>query len=81
MLRRFGRVRGVEMDREARTVAIAGHMNEIADGHLPEQIPFGPEKLDLVTLLDVLERVQEDGTSVRLIAERLNPYPTGWGGL
>jgi len=71
MLARFGRVRMVEMDPEARAVAEARQLGEVADGHLPDAIPFGSERFDLITLLDVLEHVPEDGASVRRLAERL----------
>lgn len=73
MLARFGRVRGVEMDPAARAAAESRRICEVADGFLPEGIPFGTDRFDLVTLLDVLEHVPEDGLSVRRLAERLNP--------
>ena len=73
MLARFGRVRGVEMDPDARTAAESRRICEVADGYLPDRIPYGADRFDLVTLLDVLEHVPEDGASVRRLAERLNP--------
>lgn len=72
MLMRFGRVRGVEMDPEARAAAESRRTCEVADGYLPDRIPYGSDRFDLVTLLDVLEHVPEDGASVRRLAERLN---------
>ena len=72
MLARFGRVRGVEMDPEARAVAESRRTCPVVDGFLPDQVPFGQDRFDLVTLLDVLEHVLTDGASVRRLAERLN---------
>lgn len=73
MLMRFGRVRGVEMDPEARAAAESRRTCEVADGYLPDHIPYGTDRFDLVALLDVLEHVPEDGASVRRLLERLNP--------
>jgi len=73
MLARFGRVRAVEMDPAARAAAESRRVCEVADGHLPDNIPYGADRFDLVTLLDVLEHVREDAASVRRLAERLNP--------
>ncbi len=73
MLARFGRVRGVEMDPGARAVAESRQACLVVDGQLPDQIPFGSEQFDLVTLLDVLEHVADDSGSVRRLAERLKP--------
>ena len=73
MLARFGRVRGVEMDPEARAAAGSRRSCEVADGDLPDRIPYGMDQFDLVTLLDVLEHVAEDVTSVHRLAERLKP--------
>ena len=72
MLARFGRVRGVEMDPEARAAAKSRQTCEVVDGHLPDQIPYGEDRFDLVALLDVLEHVKDDVTSVGRLAARLN---------
>ena len=72
MLSSFGRVRGVEMDPAARAVADSRGAYEVVDGCLPDRLPYGADKFDLITLLDVLEHVPEDGHSVRRLAERLN---------
>ena len=73
MLRRFGRVDGIEIDGAARALASRRLGHAIGDAPLPE-LPGVPEHAyDLVALLDVLEHVDEDAASLRSMARRLKP--------
>jgi SAM-dependent methyltransferase len=68
MLSQFGSVKALEMDDYARSIARqrTGDQIDIRRGHLPDDIPFKDE-FDLVCLFDVLEHVERDLDSLRVI--------------
>lgn len=76
MLGRFGRVSAFEPDTEARRIASRKAGLEVRAGCLPAEVPFGAEHFDLVTLLDVLEHLDDDLGSLRALGSRLSPG--GW---
>jgi SAM-dependent methyltransferase len=73
MLRRFGRVDGIEIDPEARALATRRLGQAIGSAPLPELSGVESRAYDLVALLDVLEHVDSDGEALESIARRLKP--------
>jgi SAM-dependent methyltransferase len=69
-LRRFGSVRGIETDPELRRHARSQDL-EIDDLDFPRQVPEG--RFDAVTLLDVLEHLEDDRGALRAIHGLLDP--------
>ena len=73
MLVRFGRVRAIEPNAEARALAAKKGDFDIRDGRLPDGLPFAPGSFDLVAALDVVEHLDDDVTSLRGLADLLRP--------
>lgn len=72
MLRDFGKVDAFEFDEAARQVAIGKSGLDIPFGALPNSIPFGDQRYDLIGLFDVLEHVEADDASLSALAARLD---------
>jgi SAM-dependent methyltransferase len=72
MLSNFGEVSAFEYDAVALEPARGRKIGKVEPGHLPDAIPFAPQKFDLIAALDVLEHVTKDKESVQALAERLN---------
>lgn len=73
MLARHGQVYGMETDEHALELSAAKGCAQIAAGRLPEAIPFADKRFDLITLLDVLEHLDEDVAALRALRGRLKP--------
>lgn len=73
MLADFGVVTGSEFDPEAAAIAAERGVAEIVRSGLPAQMPFANGKFQLVTLLDVLEHIDEDQASLATLADLLQP--------
>jgi SAM-dependent methyltransferase len=73
MLRRFGRVDGVEIDGAARAIASRRLGREVMDSPLPHLPGVEGRGYDLVALLDVLEHVAEDRAALVSVAGKLKP--------
>lgn len=73
MLGAFGQVRAFELDAEARGIAAAKSGLAVAEGALPDAIPFAAERFDLIGLFDVLEHVEADEDALRALRGRLAP--------
>ena len=71
-LGRYGHATGIEASPEA--VEIASRSGaDVRFGSLPGDIPVEQESVDVITLLDVLEHVEEDLDALRTIRDRLRP--------
>lgn len=72
-LREFGEVTGV--DPSAAAVAYASAKGaDVRAGTLPEGLPFAAEeRFDVITLLDVLEHVEQDEAALAALARLLRP--------
>jgi SAM-dependent methyltransferase len=72
-LARFGPVFGIESHPEAARLAAERDCGEVLSGSLPDRLPLAPASVDLVTLLDVLEHVEEERAALealhRVLAE------------
>lgn len=73
MLEGFGQVRAFELDADARRAAELKSDLAIAEGALPDAVPFESEQFDLIGLFDVLEHVEKDEASLAALASRLTP--------
>ena len=73
MLKRFGRVDGIEIDPAARMIASGRLGSTIRDAPLPALSGVETRAYDLVAILDVLEHVEEDREALVSIAKRLRP--------
>ena len=60
MLSAFGDVTGIEMNTIAHGAAKARGIGRVILGSFPEGLPVTDEKFDLVTVLDVLEHLDDD---------------------
>lgn len=74
-LAKFGRVQGADGDSEAIRFCRERGLPEVQQITLPA-LPFAPESYDLITLLDVLEHVDEDLATLRSIHRVLKPGGT-----
>ena len=68
LLARFGRLVAIEPDTWSRGMAAARGLCEVDAGALPDDVPFGHGSFDLITVLDVLEHVEDEAGSL----EKLN---------
>ncbi len=74
-LSRYGRVRGIEVD--ARPVKIAQSRGyDVRQADATHGMPFDDATFDLVTALDVIEHVDDDGAILREARRVLKP--SGW---
>jgi SAM-dependent methyltransferase len=73
LLGRLGRVTGLESDAEARQVAAERNFAPVLAGSLPDDVPLADATFDLVTLLDVLEHIDDDAGALRAAARLLRP--------
>ena len=73
MLAEFGNVIGSEFDPDAARIAAERGVAKIVRSSLPDQMPFADDQFQLVTLLDVLEHVEEDQASLATLTNLLSP--------
>ncbi len=73
MLRRFGRVDGIEVDPAARELATARLGQPILDAPLPALPGIADGAYDMIAILDVIEHVEEDVAGMRALAGKLKP--------
>ncbi len=73
-LSHFGELTAVETSETAREFSRAKAAGvELHAGMLPDKLPLGDRKFDLICLFDVLEHVQEDEASMMTIRKLLAP--------
>jgi SAM-dependent methyltransferase len=74
-LRRYGSVRGLELNEDAAELARSRGVGEVEIGRV-EELPWPDESFDLITCLDVIEHTADDGIALReLLRVR---KPGGW---
>ncbi|MBT8070655.1 MAG: class I SAM-dependent methyltransferase [Gammaproteobacteria bacterium] len=72
-LQDFGDVICVESDEQAAQLARERKMAPVLSGELPNGMPALDQHFDLIVLFDVIEHIEEDGESLRVLARLLNP--------
>ncbi len=75
-LKKYGSVFGMDISPQAVAYAQsreneANQKAQISLGKLPSEIPFGNEKFDLITMLDVLEHLEEDERALHALRQRM----------
>jgi SAM-dependent methyltransferase len=73
MLARFGSVTGAEYDADAAALACARGIAPVVRAALPDAMPFAASQFQLVTLIDVLEHIDDDRGSLATLAGLLRP--------
>ncbi|TMJ15001.1 MAG: class I SAM-dependent methyltransferase, partial [Alphaproteobacteria bacterium] len=73
MLGGFGRVDAIEIDGAARALASSRLGHAVLDAPLPELPGVPNATYDLITILDVLEHVEDDRAALRSMAAKLKP--------
>lgn len=73
MLSRYGQVQAMELDDLARQMANAKGVAQVVSGELPNKVPFQQEQFDLIALLDVLEHVEDDRNTLKVLGSLLKP--------
>lgn len=71
MLKSFGRLDAIEPDAWARSLASRRAGFTVDGGMLPDQVKIGDHRYDLIVLLDVLEHIENDVGSLRVLHEKL----------
>lgn len=70
-LARFGELSAFEFNADARRMAADRHVCPVAVGHLPDVVPDAPKQYDVITLLDVLEHLDDDTAALSALGARL----------
>ena len=88
-LSQYGEVHGFEFDAQAAQRAASLHIGRVNRGALPDDIPFGAQRFDLIGLFDVLEHLEHPVDSLAALGQRLcdggailitvPAYPWLWG--
>lgn len=73
LLSEFGDVTGVELDDIALELACSRHVGKVLKGSLPDRMPFKTQSFDLISILDVLEHIEDDLSSLRSLKTLLTP--------
>jgi len=76
MLARRGQLFAVDADESALGFAQSRGLAQVARGFLPEAIPFGDQRFDLIVMTDVLEHLDDQAGTLRALHARLRPG--GW---
>ncbi|MGH7916363.1 MAG: class I SAM-dependent methyltransferase, partial [Candidatus Binataceae bacterium] len=77
MLARHGKLYALDCAEDAlRFAAARGVATELAQGALPDHIPFGTRRFDLIVMTDVLEHLDDDAAALTAVHSRLRPG--GW---
>jgi SAM-dependent methyltransferase len=76
MLAPHGRLFALDADESAVGFARARGLARVERGALPDQIPFGERRFDLVVMTDVLEHLDDEAGALRALRARL--HAGGW---
>lgn len=71
MLSQFGEVLGAELDEQAAVMARAREVAPVIRGKLPDALPLAEASFDCVTLLDVLEHIEDDRATLDAVNKLL----------
>lgn len=73
MLSRYGHVHAMELDDHARQMANTKGIARVLSGRLPDEVPYQQEQFDLIALFDVLEHVEDDRNTLKVLGSLLKP--------
>jgi len=69
----YGDLHAFEIHDGSREIAAKRGLAKVEAGSLPDGIPFGETQFDLITLLDVLEHIEDDRATLLALHARLKP--------
>ena len=72
-LNKYGQAWGVDGSPYACTYSAEKHAGHVVRGTLPDGLPFCEESFDLITLLDVLEHLDDDIAALQKLSSLLKP--------
>ena len=73
MLAHFGALTAVELDEAAAQLARDRGVAPILRGRLPDALPLAEQHFELITLLDVLEHIEDDAATLQTMHRLLAP--------
>lgn len=73
LLSQYGNVYGTDPGATAIEVANKRKIAQVESGALPDNLPFGAKRFDLIAMLDVLEHIDDDLASLNALRKRLKP--------
>ena len=73
-LRGYGNVFGMDFSEKAVQYSQSKNIGDIRKGDLPFGFPFKDKKFDLILALDVIEHIEEDVESLRVLCDALKPH-------
>jgi SAM-dependent methyltransferase len=73
VLSKYGELSAVDIDATALRYASERTLADVRQGALPDEMPFGDDRFDLVVLLDVLEHVDEDQAALHRVRKLMRP--------
>jgi SAM-dependent methyltransferase len=76
MLALRGQVYAMDEDESALGFAASRRLAQLARGSLPRDFPFAPGRFDLIVMTDVLEHLDDQRESLRIVRKGLKPG--GW---
>jgi SAM-dependent methyltransferase len=76
MLARRGELYAMDADESALGFAASRHLAKLARGSLPREFPFAARRFDLVVMTDVLEHLDDEHGSLRVVHSSLKAR--GW---
>lgn len=73
LLASYGRLFAIEMDDPTRARATCRGLAQVEKGWLPDELPFGNRRFDLIAALDVIEHIEDDWKSIQALRSYLKP--------
>lgn len=67
MLASHGRVTGLEMEKSAADFSRERRIADIVEGYFPDNLPLSKDSFDLVTMIDVLEHIDDDHSTLSAV--------------
>jgi SAM-dependent methyltransferase len=74
MLSKYGNIYALESNERAIEIANNRGITKVEKGSLPDNIPFKGQKFDLIVMFDVLEHIEDDLETLRILKRSLKPY-------
>jgi SAM-dependent methyltransferase len=72
-LREYGNISGMDFSEKAVQYSQSKNIGDIRRGELPHSFAFKGKKFDLILALDVIEHIEEDVESLRVLHDALKP--------
>lgn len=73
LLSKYGNLYALESSDDAITLANKRGITKVEKGSLPDNLPFGSKKFDLICMIDVLEHIDDDLATLKTLHGLLKP--------